>query len=379
MSKYNDNMFRLLQQFIDKYGDDFETVEEAIQTFMESYNEDIQVDELEKSPRQESMDLFYQAMDEKDCKKQKALVQEAIEIWPENWDAQTFLVEGDIAEQIKELTDLEARAKEQWQALGLGSWRDIDARPYFRVKYHLITLLSQQGLLLQARQLMEEILEEDEFDALGVRYNLMAILCRLYDWKAAIEFFNALPYDGREDDRMVLMLLILAILTGRESYALDLLADLKLINDGMSYLIKFKTWPLDQILAYSDVDRVKPGTFDTLAITLLDIMSLIIGSNYSLLWIRKNYKKADPFRRINLNDKVISFQGASQQRNLMLKNDPLFKDIVHNAFHALIEQGYREVSDFNEVTEKELLKIKHIGPKTIEQLKINGAKFKEET
>ena len=46
----DDNIFRALQQFIDQHGDEFESIEKAVETFMSFYNNGELENEIESTP-----------------------------------------------------------------------------------------------------------------------------------------------------------------------------------------------------------------------------------------------------------------------------------------------------------------------------------------
>src|SRR5699024_1967950 len=87
----DDNIFRALQQFIDQHGDEFESIEKAVETFMSFYNNGELENEIESTPEMESAELFELSMSIGDEKQRKALLREAIELWPENWKSKHFI------------------------------------------------------------------------------------------------------------------------------------------------------------------------------------------------------------------------------------------------------------------------------------------------
>lgn len=388
MSFGNDNnIFRALQQFIDEHGDEFENIEEAIEAFMSFYHQEglDDEDEMEMTPELESTELLELSMRVTDEDQRKALLQEAIEIWPENWNAHLELVEGSFTEQIEQIRELEEKAFETWEETDQVGWLDYEERPYLSLKYMFSVILFKQGLLLEALEHFEILYEIDEMDSLGARYYLMAIYCRTYDWESAYELFSDVPYPASTDDRMIIPMLILSILTDNITYAKDLFLDLEESNKELYMLFDDDTWPVDLILSYADADQYQVDSFESIALALNDILPVIVSSEYLYEWMLNEFETAEPHERVNVNEKVISFKGASQHyRNQEDVYDrkpyleiPVLDGVVHNAAVALQAMGLVSIEDFAVYTEKELLAIKNVGPKSIQQLKDNGVIFKD--
>lgn len=379
----HNNIFEALQQFIDEHGDDFASLEEAIAEFV-SYYRDEEGPTLDVSPQVESMELFQLALNINDDQQRKSILQQAIDLWPYNWDAQMELIEGSLPEQISQMRNLEQKAKDEWLKGDQSGWLSLEERPYLRIKYMFASLLFKNGLLYEAKEHFEEINEIDELDHLGTRYNLMAIYCRLYDWQSAYQLYSRVPYDAGQDDRMILPLLILAILLNKQFQAKDLLLDLQDANDGLDELFSHEHWPIDDILLEVEDDRYEPGTYSSIAIALVDIMPVIVGSEFVYQWLHNEYHSPGSNERVNVSDKVISFDAAAKHyqdsRPQISVDDSIevLQGVVHNAAIALQQRNYVTIAAFADITEKELLQIKYIGPKTVEKLKENGVVFKEE-
>ena len=381
----DDNIFRALQQFIDQHGDEFESIEKAVETFMSFYNNGELENEIESTPEMESAELFELSMSIGDEKQRKALLREAIELWPENWNAHLELIEGSLVEQIEQIRKLEITAFHKWEETDQVGWINYEERPYLRLKFMLAVILFKQGLLEEALEHFENLYEIDEMDSLGARYYIMSIYCRTYDFESAYELFSEVPYPASEDDRMIIPLLVVAVLTNNLTYAKDLFLDLEEANDNLFQLFMDDSWPMDLILGFGEADHFQMNSFESIAVALNDILPVVVSSEYLFDWMLEEYEAAEPHERVNVNEKVISFTGASKQYRAQTNQFtyksyleiPALADVVHIAAVTLQEMGHVKVEDFSAYTEKELLAIKHIGPQTIKQLKANGVKFKK--
>lgn len=395
------NFFKKLQQFLDKYADEYKTVEEAMDAFLEQNPmndlDDETVHDLnnlfdseftsgfDDTPDMESMRLLEQAVQLPEGKKREDLITQALRLWPENWYAHLERIDGSDVEIIEQLRDLEVLAKESWLETEQAGWLNFEERPYLTLKFSLARTLLSQGLLLEAADHFEELYELDEMDSLGARYSLMSIYCRLYDWESAVELFYDVPYPANSDELMIVPLLVLAILTGNTTYAKDLFYDLEEANEDIGYLFTDYGFPVEQIMGIDEAAPYQPGTFSALSVAFKDIFTVLIDSDYLYNWMLDQYQAKSRHQKININDKVISFEGAASHFNGGNRKTtdaeesvPVLEDVVYNAAEALFNLGLVTQADFSDYTEKEILQVKNVGPKTIEQLKKNGVVFKKE-
>lgn len=396
------NIFEQLQEFLNKHGQEYSSVDKAMEAFFTQYfrNEGGQEafddmmanlanleEGMDDSPEAQSLNLLDMAMGLEEGPERDELIAEAIELWPENWYAHLENISGSLGEMLDELRDLEDLAREDWMETEQVGWLNVEERAYLTVKFTLAQNLMSQGLLSEAAEHFEEIYELDEMDSLGTRYSLMSIYCRMYDWQSAHELFQSVPYPAESDDKMLVPLLVLAILSGIDGYAKDLFLDLCQVNDAVGELFQDNFFPIEDILSVSELEYYQPRSFESLAIALKDILPLIFESDYLYEWLSTQYYSQERHKKININDKVISFEAASNHYRPMPKwGDDHYEylkfgvliDVVHNAAQALYDRGLIETEDFLDYTEEEIRAIKHVGPKSIEQLKKNGVIFKKE-
>lgn len=399
----DDNMFKALRQFIEDFGHEYDSIDEAVEEFLSYYQKEAKEAELQLTPEEESMDMFELALSTVDKEERHTLIEEAIKLWPENWDAHIELLEGSIKDQIEELLKLESKAKFAWYRTDRQGWVNTNERPYMRLKYLLAMLLYKNGLLLEARGHLEELYAMDAHDNLGCRYMLMAIHCRLYDWQSALTLYNTVPYEAHYDDRMIVPLLVLAILLNKTTYANDLFIDLDSANSSLYMLFEGDHWPVEDILSYVDSESYQANSFSSLALALADILPVVIGSDYLYEWMYDKFYNLEDYEKVNVTDKVISFEAASKQygdskvdipeeeetneeveENIEEQAEEEEVHIDHHIFEGVNQKfilfgyGFHTLEDFAKVTEDELLAMKYIGPKTIESLKANGIRFKHQ-
>ncbi|XJS10759.1 tetratricopeptide repeat protein [Aerococcaceae bacterium WGS1372] len=345
-------------------------------------------DNLEEiSPEMKSFSILDQATEMEQGPERDALLHKAIEIYPENWYAHRALMDGNSLELIEQLRDLEKLARESWKTTSQGGWVNPDEHTYLTVKADLARELMTQGLLVEARDHFEELYHLDKTDFMGTRYVLMAIYCRTYDWERASKLFREFADPNDMDDQMLVPLLVLAILSGKNAYAKDLFHDLLQVNTAVGDILEADGFPIEKIMMVDETDGYEPGGFESLAIPLQEILPVIIDSDYLFEWMSREYQVESDHQKINLSEKVISFEGASQMYKQTETKEKYTKaeeevdvleGVVYNAAQILSDMGLVTAKAFEDYTEKEVLAIKFVGPKTIQQLKKNGVVFKDD-
>lgn len=393
-------LLELLNEFLSSHMDVYDDLAEALDDFLRLHplDEDDAVlfqriinkamsaheDLLELTPEVESMQLLDRAIKFPKSPKRNALLTEAIELYPENWYAHLELIDldGSPLEYIDQLRDLESTAREAWLDIPRSDIISPEEYSYLTIKATLAESLMTEGFLIEARHHFQEVYDLDEADPLDTRYLLMAIHCRLYDWESALELFYDIPYPANTDEQMIAPLLILAILTGNNSYAKDLFHDLCRVNHEVGQLFQDQIFPIERIIMVEEADVFEPGSFESLAVALKLLLPILLESDYLYEWLLREYHSEAPHRKINLSDKIISFEGAShlyKQSSEDKKGEgDVLEGVVHNAAETLKAKGLVTATDFSQFTEKEIGNIKHVGPKTIQQLKRNGVVFKED-
>ncbi|MDN6397864.1 MAG: hypothetical protein L0J75_02355 [Alkalibacterium sp.] len=386
---------RMVQQFINEHGDEFDSPMEAVDYFTKKYNKEIKEEnDFSQSETKEtrSMRKLEEAEYTHAQKKRKKLIEEAITIWPENWDAQSMLIDlkadQDYTALIEQHAFLEKRARKHWQNnTDQMGYLNVEERPYFRLKAKVAFIYMEMGMVDHALEHLLEIYKIDETDSLGTRYKIMSLYVRKFDWKSAWRFFQK-SEGADEDDQMLVPIIILAILTDRKGLARTLLQKLGDVNSEIKLLFLQDMWPIEEL--YDDemtlADSYKPYSYQSILIALRDILFIIIENQYLFDWLKKEtldmfpvnhrFKNLhqpfsgviDPEAQVQIDDFYYSMRDES--------SNPL-RGMSINRMRILYRAGLRTFEDFAQRTEKELLKLDGIGPVTIKELKANGVTFRK--
>lgn len=391
MSFGTEDIFKQLQEFLKEHQDEFATPEEAVSFFMEQFNGARAADGIFKDmvdlPEDKSMDLVGESQYAKNEKQRRELLTEALKIWPDNLDAQTLLIEGDVVSQIEQLGELEMRARVKWLKTDQVGWVNHEERAYLRLKASYANFLQENGLLRDAEIVFEELYSLSEFDNQGTRYNLMSIYAQTYNWRKAEALYQQVAH-ADEDDQMIVPFLTLAILLRKYDVAADLFEKLRAINPKLKLLFKHKMFPLEHILDSAARGSYLPNSFESLSIAFFGVLPLVIGSDYVYTWLSNEYKLKEGRKGQDEygNSKVISFPDLENGDSdgyfdgyyeEDYEEDPLF-GITGRQYEALMEKGLTTYEAFEKVTIKEVLKIHLIGRATINQLLENDVIFKDQ-
>lgn len=383
MSFGTEDIFKRLQEFLKKHQQEFDSPEAAVHFFMEQLNNtDVagKNDSTEASSEAKSMELVEESQYATTEKQRRKILTKALEIWPDNLDAKTLLIDGDVASQVEQLSELEKKARSQWLQTDQVGWLNPEERPYLRLKASYATFLKENGLLREAEVIFEELFSLNEFDNQGTRYYLMSIYAQTYNWRKADVLYHQVPY-ADEDDQMIIPFLVLAILLRKDDTARQLFEKLRKVNPDTKKVFKHTMFPIDQFLENSELPAYLPNSFESLSMAFFNVLPLIIGSEYVYAWLRNEFKGKE--RRNgqgeHSNSNVINFPDVDSGESFYdedFEEDPL-AGISGQQFEALMEQGLTTYEAFEEVTIKEVLAIRMIGPSTIKQLLENDVFFKE--
>lgn len=142
---------------------------------------------LGRSAEERAQDLVYQAMEAATPAKRLRLAQQALDLDPENADALLMLADASPIKDGKRIEVLRGVVAAAARRLGPKAfkelvphfWGFLETRPYMRAREQLADALQSAGRLDEAVQEYEEMLELNENDNQGVRYELLCCLLAL--------------------------------------------------------------------------------------------------------------------------------------------------------------------------------------------------------
>lgn len=201
------DMERILEQ-LQKHLDELnlETEEEInaeIQKFMQSINREEL--EFEDTPEFKSDDLLEEAYEAETEEEARKLAKKALEVYPDNIDAQTFLanMEEKPINRLKKLDWAIENARKILEEKGffekdnIGDfWMIVETRPYMRARNFKVETLMFLGRYREATKECEELLELCESDNIGIRYKLIGLYCFLEEFDKCEKLFKKYNEDS---------------------------------------------------------------------------------------------------------------------------------------------------------------------------------------
>lgn len=161
-----------------------EELNEETQKFIDKLNkEEINFDD---TPEYESDELLEEAYEAETEKEARNLAKKALEVYPDNIDAQVFLanMEKNPVNRLKQLDWAIEKARKILEEKGLLEednighfWGIIETRPYMRARHSKLEELMMMGRYKEAVKESEELLRLCENDNLGVRSVLIGLYC----------------------------------------------------------------------------------------------------------------------------------------------------------------------------------------------------------
>ena len=149
--------------------------------------------------REQSDDLLFEAYEEPIKTKAIKLAKQALELNPNNIDAENFITKHE-TNTIKKLKKYEETLNKEKNNLekenffnkeNIGIfWGLIETRPYMRTKHSYMLTLMELGRYTEAIKQGEELLELCESDNLGIRYLMIGLYTVLEKFEKAEEIYN---------------------------------------------------------------------------------------------------------------------------------------------------------------------------------------------
>ena len=194
--------------------------------------------------KEQSDDLLFEAYDEPVKTKAIKLAKRALEINPNNIDAENFITkyETNAIKRLKkyeetlnkEKNNLEKEKLFNKENIGI-FWGLIETRPYMRTKHCYMLTLMELGRYTEAIKQGEELLKLCESDNLGIRYLIIGLYTVLEKFDKAEELYNKYLDDS------AFMLFPLSIMHYKKGDYRKCKKVLKSIQESNEYLLNYLT------------------------------------------------------------------------------------------------------------------------------------------
>lgn len=194
--------------------------------------------------REQSDDLLFEAYEEPIKTKAIKLAKQALEINPNNIDAENFIIQNETNtikrlkkyEEIlnKEKNNLEKENLFNEENIGI-FWGLIGTRPYMRTKHSYMLTLMALGRYTEAIKQGEELLELCKNDNLGIRYLIIGLYAVLEKFDKAEKIYS------KYLENSTFMLFPLSIMYYKEGNYRKCKKLLKQLQENNEYLLNYLT------------------------------------------------------------------------------------------------------------------------------------------
>lgn len=335
---------------------------------------------LDSSPAIELMDLLDEVQETNDPIIRIALLEEARELDPENLDVlgQLLPLKEEPDEAYEQLVKIANQyLKKHRKDLHKSGYYDLENRPYFRLKAYLMSYAKDNLMFKDAEMHARDLLRYDPNDHLGMRFELMAIYAKTYNYQKARLFFKSDPLYRRQD-QMLFHMITLSILEREYEYAQTLIEELYQLNPEVVELFvsdTFDIFKLESHLEYA-YHGYRPNTVDSLALAIHEAITAYLYSPQLYHFFRETLFELDPTYFVKNRKKLVKYSDLYTLYNF--EEEPIFQGIGIQYIRILVQHGLQSYEDFTEITRKDVLDLPGIGSKTVNRLEKNGVVFKKE-
>lgn len=229
-------------------------------------------------PKFKSDDLLEEAYNESSKTRAIKLAKQALEVYPDNIDAECFIADYE-ENQIKKLAKIETiieKAKiilekdNMFDKENVGHfWGMIETRPYMRARNRKITILMDLGRYTEAIKECEEMLDLCESDNLGIRYTLIGLYCILERFAECEKLYK------KFNEHSAFMLFPMAIMyfkKGDYKKSKKFLKDTQEVNPYIIQILKNEI----EILGNADeIEYYAYGSMEEASIIVVDLLYLL--------------------------------------------------------------------------------------------------------
>ena len=291
-----ENLMLELQKFLEEHADemvDEQSIDRLQEQFMAEHAALLGPANTEPETAYDYLELAQEARSKK---QRMTYLNKAVEAEPDNVDARLELLlnmhEDKPAEQLSELKKLLETAEAELKKNGVFEesmgdfWLDIETRPYMRVYHTYFEALIACGMLRQAINAGERMLELCEGDNLGVRYQLLHLYVQMEDEMHALALHK--KYDSYEETQMLLPLSVLYYKLNQFDKAGAYLNRVAAVNkDTKKFLRLAVKKDVSAMLAEREWYGYQPGTIQELIEEFLNSMYLFRNVPFFFEWAQQ--------------------------------------------------------------------------------------------
>lgn len=246
------------------------------------------------SPKFKSDELLEEALDCASKNKTIKLAKQALQIYPDNIDAESLIAdyEENPIKKLKKYENIIEKAKKlleghnMFEEKNIGKfWLILETRPYMRARYNKILILKDLGRYTEASKECEELLELCHNDNMGVRYILIGLYCVLEKFDKCEKIYK------KYNENSAFMLFTMAIMyfkKGDYKKSKQYLTNLEKENE---FILDFLLGENGEFLEGCEPDYYAYGSEEEAFIVVHDLFYLLGNVPSFIVFIEKEYRK----------------------------------------------------------------------------------------
>lgn len=239
---------------------------------------EVEFDKYFNSPEYKSNEILERAYETPSKIVAKRIAKKALEVYPDNIDAEALIVnfEENSIKKLKKLDELIQKATKllekdnMFDKENIGIfWGILETRPYMRVRYSKILTLILLGRYTEAIKECEDMLTLCEGDNMGIRYIALGLYCVLEKFEECEKLYS------RYSDDSLMMVFPMAIMYYKKGDYKKAKRYLRLAEDRNEFIISFLVGEdIENLREYKN-DYYSFGSEEEAFMTIESLMYLI--------------------------------------------------------------------------------------------------------
>ena len=246
------------------------------------------------SPKFKSDELLDEALECTSKTKALKLAKEALEIYPDNIDAENLIAEyeEDLIKRLKKYDTVIEKAtklleeQNMFDKENIGEfWLILETRPYMRARHNKILVLMQLGRYTESIKECEELLELCNNDNMGIRYILIGLYCMLEKFEECEKLYK------KYKDESLFMLFTMSIMYFKKGDYKKAKQYLKKTEEENEFILDFLLEGIGECTMELGNNYYSYGSEEEAFFVINDLFYLLGSVPFFIEFIEKEYKK----------------------------------------------------------------------------------------
>lgn len=297
--KDTEEIVRRLHAYLAEHGQEHETPEAAAEAFlaMLQHSEEGPALNLPVSDRERAGQLLSELQFARTEKEYRSTIKRALELDPENIDARIMALDEESLTYLTDLAQIVEEGRVFLEKAGftgpdaMGSyWLISETRPFVRAKRAYANALYERRMKRKAAEQLEELLQLNQDDNTGARYDLMSVYNDLEQLDKAKELYQRYP---EASAFMLLPLILSSLKAGDELGAKRFYKQLMEANKGCRIVFGKRELDFDAVMDASEDQQYALGSAEELYLAIEQSLDDFMdeAGDYYYAWLRKNLNK----------------------------------------------------------------------------------------